>query len=196
MVGAIDSIDCGIISGWAYDPEQSKARLQVEVIIGNRVLASVEASLFRKDLVDAGHGDGWSGFVIHLSGEDWRFIIERREELFLSVHAPGSDEQIYVHTSEKAAAFLSKENWRRIFLSAPALANVQLAALCIIKNEAHCVEEWIAYHIIRGVQFFIFYDNDSTDNLHEILEPYVRGGLAKIVGWPNFVLDPAARSRA
>ncbi len=52
-----------------------------------------------------------------------------------------------------------------------------LAFILIAKNEAPYIEEWINFHHKQGVSHFIIFDNDSTDNFHEVLKPYIASGL-------------------
>ena len=52
-----------------------------------------------------------------------------------------------------------------------------LAFILIAKNEAPYIEEWINFHHKQGASHFIIYDNESTDNLHEVLKPYIERGL-------------------
>ena len=52
-----------------------------------------------------------------------------------------------------------------------------LSVACIAKNEGPYLKEWIEYHKILGVEKFYFYDNESTDNTKEILEPYINSGV-------------------
>ena len=51
-----------------------------------------------------------------------------------------------------------------------------LAVVAIMKNEAPYVKEWLDYHLAAGVNHFYIYDNDSPDNLKEILQPYIDAG--------------------
>ena len=53
---------------------------------------------------------------------------------------------------------------------------VYLSVLSIAKNEGPYIKEWIEYHKLVGIERFYFYDNDSTDNTKEILEPYINNG--------------------
>ena len=53
---------------------------------------------------------------------------------------------------------------------------VYLSVLSIAKNEGPYIKEWIEYHKLVGVERFYFYDNDSTDNTKEVLEPYINDG--------------------
>ena len=53
----------------------------------------------------------------------------------------------------------------------------ELSIVAVIKNEAHYLEEWLNYHLAAGVDHFYLYDNDSTDDTAEILEPYIEAEL-------------------
>lgn len=53
---------------------------------------------------------------------------------------------------------------------------VYLSIVAIAKNEAPYVKEWIEFHKLVGVERFYFYDNGSTDNTREVLEPYIKNG--------------------
>ena len=52
-----------------------------------------------------------------------------------------------------------------------------LAFVLIAKNEALYIKEWLDFHIKQGVSHFIIFDNESTDNFHEMVKPYVKQGL-------------------
>ncbi len=54
---------------------------------------------------------------------------------------------------------------------------VYLSICSIFKDEAPYLKEWIEYHILAGVERFYLYDNDSTDNPLEILQPYIDKGI-------------------
>ena len=51
-----------------------------------------------------------------------------------------------------------------------------LAFVLIAKNEATYIKEWLDFHIKQGVSKFIIYDNESTDNFREVLQPYIDAG--------------------
>ncbi|MDR2708456.1 MAG: glycosyltransferase family 92 protein [Elusimicrobiota bacterium] len=53
-----------------------------------------------------------------------------------------------------------------------------LSVLACAKNEGPYLKEWIAYHKMLGVEKFYIFDNDSSDNTFEILQPYINSGLA------------------
>lgn len=48
-----------------------------------------------------------------------------------------------------------------------------LSLVVIVKNEAPYLLEWIEYHKLIGVEHFYIYDNESTDNIYNLLEPYI-----------------------
>lgn len=52
-----------------------------------------------------------------------------------------------------------------------------LSVCAVIKNEAQYVKEWLDYHLLVGVKRFYIYDNGSTDNLKEVVAPYVGKGI-------------------
>lgn len=52
-----------------------------------------------------------------------------------------------------------------------------LAVVAIMKNEAPYIKEWLDYHLLAGVKHFFLYDNESSDNLKEVLQPYLEKGL-------------------
>ena len=54
---------------------------------------------------------------------------------------------------------------------------VYFSITAIIYNEAKYIKEWIEYHKILGAERFYIYDNGSTDNVKQILEPYIKSGL-------------------
>ena len=59
-----------------------------------------------------------------------------------------------------------------------------LSAVTVFKNEAPYLEEWLAFCVVQGVERFLLYDNSSTDNSREVLEPWVAAGLVQVVDWP------------
>ena len=60
------------------------------------------------------------------------------------------------------------------------------ASLCLIfRDEAPYLKEWIEYHSLIGIDHFYLYNNNSTDNFAEVLEPYVRDGKVTLLDWPQ-----------
>jgi len=60
-----------------------------------------------------------------------------------------------------------------------------LAICAIAKNEGAYFEEWIEWHKNLGVDKFYIYDNESTDNTREVLEPYIKSGLVDYTFFPG-----------
>jgi len=58
-----------------------------------------------------------------------------------------------------------------------------LAVCAIAKNEGAYFVEWIEWHKNLGVEKFYIYDNESSDNTHEILAPYIESGLVEYTFW-------------
>ena len=52
-----------------------------------------------------------------------------------------------------------------------------LSIVAILKNEAPYIKEWIEYHKLVGVERFYLYDNESEDNLKEMLQSYIDNGI-------------------
>lgn len=60
-----------------------------------------------------------------------------------------------------------------------------LAAVALVHNEAPYIKEWLDYHFLAGVSHFLIYDNESTDNLQEVLKPYVDKKLVTVIPYPK-----------
>jgi len=58
-----------------------------------------------------------------------------------------------------------------------------LAFVAIVKNEGLYLAEWIEYHKLVGVEKFYIYDNDSTDNIRDVLAPYIARGDVEYMFW-------------
>ncbi len=60
-----------------------------------------------------------------------------------------------------------------------------LSVLAIVKNEAPYIQEWLDYHISMGVEHFYIYDNESDDNLVDLLTPYIEKNIITYTFWPG-----------
>lgn len=60
-----------------------------------------------------------------------------------------------------------------------------LAIAAIMKGEAPYVKEWLDYHLLAGADHFYIYDNESPDNLKEILQPYIERGVVTYIFYPG-----------
>lgn len=62
-------------------------------------------------------------------------------------------------------------------------SNYYLVACAIFQNEAFFLKEWIEYHKLIGIEHFYLYNNQSTDDYLEILQPYIKEGLVDLFEW-------------
>jgi glycosyltransferase involved in cell wall biosynthesis len=72
----------------------------------------------------------------------------------------------------------------------------ELSIAAIARNEAPYILEWIEYHRIVGVEHFYIYDNESVDNLKDILQPYINSGIVTYTYFPGRVKQGAAYNDA
>lgn len=61
----------------------------------------------------------------------------------------------------------------------------QLSIAAIFQDEARFLREWIEYHHLVGVNHFYLYNNNSTDNYKEVLQPYIDIDLVELIEWPS-----------
>ena len=62
----------------------------------------------------------------------------------------------------------------------------------IVKNEARYIREFILFYQATGADRIYIYDNDSTDDLTEQIEPFVKSGFAVYRRWPGSTVQTAA----
>ncbi|MEW6208609.1 MAG: hypothetical protein AB1631_09595 [Acidobacteriota bacterium] len=62
--GALDRVDCEIISGWVWDQAHPDSSITIEILDGETLLSTHQADLFRPDVLAAGFGSGKYGFRI------------------------------------------------------------------------------------------------------------------------------------
>jgi hypothetical protein len=67
-----------------------------------------------------------------------------------------------------------------------------LTACLRFKNEARYLAEWLDFHQVAGFEHFYLYNNNSTDNFREALEPYLAQGLVTLHDWPAVPASPSA----
>ncbi|GHU86894.1 hypothetical protein AGMMS49941_09590 [Deferribacterales bacterium] len=71
-----------------------------------------------------------------------------------------------------------------------------MSVVAIVKNETAYIAEWLEYHLLVGVEKFYIYDNNSTDNLKEYLEPYIKAGIVEYIPYPHSQAGGAAQKNA
>jgi hypothetical protein len=86
--GAIEIANRSIISGWLYGEGIALRGQLVLAFVGKRHVGTGKIELFRKDIKDAGLGDGYSGFyfpVTLLPGEQPETIVVRLDQSDLAL---------------------------------------------------------------------------------------------------------------
>ena len=67
-----------------------------------------------------------------------------------------------------------------------------LVVCAIAKDEGPYFKEWIDWHRKMGVEKFYIYDNESSDETREVLQPYVDSGVVEYVWFPGYRMQLAA----
>lgn len=70
----------------------------------------------------------------------------------------------------------------------------ELAAMVRVKDEARFLPEWLAYHVVLGVEHAYVYDNNSSDDIASVMAPFVEAGYATIIPWPTTPISPSAHN--
>ncbi len=70
------------------------------------------------------------------------------------------------------------------FLPLYCLSAYELSIAAIFRDEGAYLKEWIEYHKMVGVEHFWLYNNSSTDDWEEILQPYIAEGVVEVINWP------------
>jgi FkbM family methyltransferase len=60
----------------------------------------------------------------------------------------------------------------------------KLSVCAIMKDEAPYLIEWLEFHKIVGVEKFYLYNNNSSDNTLDIVQPYIQSGEVVLHDWP------------
>ena len=68
-------------------------------------------------------------------------------------------------------------------MSLQADSSPSLAIAMVFRNEAAWLREWVEYHRLIGATKLYLYDNDSTDQVYDLLEPYIQEGLVDYTLW-------------
>jgi hypothetical protein len=72
-----------------------------------------------------------------------------------------------------------------LLITSPVLGyDCDLSICTIFQNDAPYLKEWIEFHRELGVKRFYLYNNLSTDNYKEVLKPYIKKRIVKLIDWP------------
>ncbi|MCF0042519.1 hypothetical protein LXM24_20620, partial [Dyadobacter sp. CY399] len=93
--GQMEILDCYRIRGWVWDKQNPNSTIDVEMVEGGIVRATISASQFRQDLSSAGKGSGNYGFEIALptslrDGKPHQFDFRVKGSLYSLVGSPKS----------------------------------------------------------------------------------------------------------
>lgn len=61
----------------------------------------------------------------------------------------------------------------------------ELSVVAIAKNEGEYIEEWLAYYETIGVDRVYLYENNGTDNMKELVQPFVNRGFVVYHDFPG-----------
>ena len=88
--------------------------------------------------------------------------------------------------AKKYSTLLEQELFVRLLLyKKPKYKKKYRISICgIFKDEAPFLKEWIEFNSMIGVEHFYLYNNNSTDNFAEILNPYINSGLITLIDFP------------
>ncbi|OQA31588.1 MAG: Glycosyl transferase family 2 [archaeon ADurb.Bin336] len=110
-------------------------------------------------------------------GFDWVFCVNNYPDL----------QKAGINTKEKAIQHyleFGKKEGRQIYPTQQTLPKYYLSICAIIKDEGPYLQEWIEFHKLVGVEHFYIYDNNSTDNTKQILQPYINDKTITYTFWP------------
>lgn len=62
-------------------------------------------------------------------------------------------------------------------------AEHKLAICAIFQNEAEWLKEWLEFHYLQGVEHVYLYNNNSTDDYKQVLDPYIEEGCVTLTDW-------------
>lgn len=54
----------------------------------------------------------------------------------------------------------------------------------MFKDEAPYLEEWVQFHLDRGVDHLYLYNNGSRDGGEQLLQPFITAGRVTLIDWP------------
>ncbi|KAL2651599.1 hypothetical protein R1flu_019727 [Riccia fluitans] len=69
----------------------------------------------------------------------------------------------------------------------------KLCACTMVWNKAQFIKEWVLYHSFFGVERYFLYDNDSDDNIEEVVESLASHNISRMI-WPWIKTQQAAFS--
>jgi hypothetical protein len=112
---------------------------------------------------------------------------ERMHDVFLRGGVPVRDmldtDALILICREDRDFWTSDDDGRRPRKRSP---EYYLAACAIYRDEAPYLAEWVEFHRMVGFEQLYLYNNLSSDDHLEVLEPYIEEGLVVLQDWPHF----------
>jgi glycosyltransferase involved in cell wall biosynthesis/tetratricopeptide (TPR) repeat protein len=161
------------IGGWILG--KKSPAVKVQLIRDDEVIREIPVNHHRPDVAAVFPGVPLaenSGY-----GTEWE-ITGTFPECEISIQAVLADE-----TCVKIGVVQWKETISHA-LSHNDRAKCELSVCAIMKDEAPYLIEWLEFHKIVGVERFYLYNNNSTDNTIDILQPYLKSGEVILHDWP------------
>ncbi len=159
LIGFLDGVRNGRCFGWLADQEYPHKSLSVSLYDNdNNCIAKGVADGHRPDLEPLGLGV-LHGFDFQIEGDlktaDISLIVDNE----------------------------SHESYPFKYNRIPDAPVFQLSVCAIVKNEGRDIAEWIAFHILQGVEHFFIFDNGSTDDTVEQIRRFP-DSLVTLIDWP------------
>ncbi len=93
---------------------------------------------------------------------------------------------------EDLRVFLKQRGKRKIIDHSDRRKKDYYSVAEVVKNEARYLREHILFYMATGADRIYLYDNGSTDNLMEVLAPFLESGFVVYQRWPGQTVQTAA----
>ena len=93
---------------------------------------------------------------------------------------------------EDMRLFMKHHKDRTLIDKSPSKPDDYYSVAVIVKNEARYIKEFILFYQSTGADRIYIYDNESTDGLSEVLEPFINAGQVVYKKWPGNKVQTAA----
>ena len=98
-----------------------------------------------------------------------------------AVRAITNSDKLSLQTRSRTI-FPSIAKWEdRFTMTNFAHSNLSLCIVTMVKDEEQRIEQWLQYHLKQGVEAFIIYDNNCTDNTVSVVKKYKQ---VIVIDWP------------
>jgi Glycosyltransferase family 92 len=94
-----------------------------------------------------------------------------------------------------SAATISNDEFATTQMQPNTKIKYDLVVSAVFQNENFFLKEWVEYYKLLGVQHFYLYNNSSTDNYLEILQPYIDAGIVDLFEWSGETQTSAEYTR-